>query len=505
MSANEQAPWHEQARKYQLENAEWLTNLPFGVRGRLLTDGLGTGKTRSALAAMRMRFDKGLMECPVMLVFTTASSAHDWGREASRFWPECRVFIVGSGSKSKRKGEDETAFNKRRHPWKQVLAEAASNASMPPTLIVADYWWADQVGKLVMEQHEVLLDSLTLDEAHLVKKAGSSRAKAITMLVARTRQTTMLTGTPVHNRPHDLHNLLKLCKPSTPGFWTWARSYFHITLNDRNFQVVGGLKDKDQLVHDIKPLVSGRTAQELMGDDLPARNYQLKYVEVEGAVKVSPAKLHAKKTEGVEALLRDMVRHKLSAAVEIARDADKPLVLYTYRREDAQKLAKELQREKLTVTLATGDQTAQARDKAIESWKLGATQCLVCTMDAVRESATLTRADLMVFVDLHWLPAVLLQCQGRIDPARQPEGQRRPVTYLYIVVKGGPDEVVAEVISEKIRDASGIGVKNQQADKLGSFLHAEPVVPKVDPDTLMNELVERIVAREQRLTDLEVL
>lgn len=496
--------WHDKVRKYQLENAHWLTDLPVFTRGRLLTDGLGTGKTRSALAAMRMRWDKGLMECPVMLVFTTASSAHDWGREAQRFWPECHVFIVGSGAKSKRKNETDDDFENRKHPWKLVLQNVSLGIPTHPTLIVADYWWADVMGELIMGTYDLLIDSLTLDEAHLLKKSGTTRAKAITMLVSRTRQTTMLTGTPVHNRPHDLHNLLKLCKPSTPGFWTWAREYFHIKLNDRNFQVVTGLKDKAKLVYDIKDLVAGRTAAELMGDDLPPRNYQLKYVEVDGAVRVSPAKLQQKKTEAVEGLLREMVRHKFSAACEIARDADKPVVLYTYRREDAQKLAKELQRNKLTVTLATGDQTAQARDKAIESWKAGMSQCLVCTMDAVRESATLTRADLMVFVDLHWLPAVLLQCMGRIDPARQPEGERRPVTYIYLVVKGGPDEVVAEVVSEKIRDASGIGVQNQNADKLGAFLNHEPPPPKVDPDALMSELVTRIVAREERMMSLEL-
>jgi hypothetical protein len=501
--------WTHGLRSYQQENARWLVELDSSLRARVLTDGLGTGKTFSALGAMRLRWESGLIEYPTMLCFTTASSAFDWKRAANAYWPEMDVYVIGAGAKSRRKNESDAEFADRQHPWKKLLAPR----TMPdkPVLIVGDYWWADVVGELAMKTHDVLLDSVTLDEAHNVKKAQTARSKFIRMLVARSRQTTMMTGTPVHNRPVDLHNLLSLCNPSTPGYWTWVRKYFHIKLSDRNYEVVAGLKDKAKLMREIEHEVKGRTAAELMGDDLPARNYQLKLVEVEGAVRVSPQKLHAKKTEAVEELLRSMVRHKLESAVDIARDADKPIVIYAYRREDAAKLVAMLSKAKLTATLATGDLSPTKRDAEIQKWKDGASQCLVCTMDAVRESATLVRADLMLFVDLHTLPAVVLQNMGRIDPARQPENERRPVTYQFLVVRNGPDEVLAEMLVEKIREASGIGVKNANADKFGEFLAplgkkgAQEVLEKLSPDAMMGELVERIVARENRLMDLDIL
>lgn len=507
MSAETPPTWAQNLRPYQQENARWLVEgLPDEARGRLLTDGLGVGKSFSALGAMRLRWESGLIEQPAMLCFTTASSAFDWKRAAAVCWPELEVHVIGAAGKAQRVNEGDEAFEQRKHPWKAALRSATK-----PTLIVGDYWWADVLGQLTMVDYDVLIDSLTLDEAHLVKKASSGRAKAIRQLVARSRQTTMLTGTPVHNRPHDLHNLLTLMAPTTtPNFWTWARRYFQIKLSDRNYEVVGGLKSpstKAALIQDIEPLVWGRTAAQLMGKDMPARNFQLKYVEVDGAVRISPAKLKAKKTDAVDALLRSMVSHKLKAAAEIVRDADKPVVLYTYRKEDAVKLAKALEREKLTFTLATGDLSPTARDKAIENWKQGASQALVCTMDAVRESATLTRADLMVFVDLHWLPATMLQNMGRIDPARQPENERRPVTYLFLVVRNGPDEVVAEVLTEKIREASNIGVKTSNADAFGDFLGggAGQAIARLSESELLADVVDRIVTRENRMADLEVL
>lgn len=509
--------WRDNFRNYQLENAKWLTELPEYVRGRCLTDGLGTGKTRSMLASCIYAFEVGAVEQPLMVGFTTASSVHDWRREAEKCWPGLNFIMPGQKkSITKRKSETPEEFELRKEEahanaeWRRAIQKASSETLDRPTLIMGDYYWVEQVIDEVLHNN-VLLDKALFDEGHLLKKASSGRAKSVRQLISRTKLTSIATATPVHNRAPDLHNLLTLMAPGLhpASLWTWARTYFHIRVGDKNYPYIDDLKDKERLIEDIKPFVFGRTAAELMGGDLPARTFQLKLVDVPGTVRMSPAKMRAKKSEEVDALLRETVRHKFTAALEVVRDADKPSVLYTYRREDAQKLCKYLNDNEVSALLATGDLTSTARDKVIERWKLGEGLALVCTMDAVRESATLTRADLMVFVDLHWLPTVLLQCQGRIDPARQPPEQRRPVLYVYLVTKGGPDEVVAEVVVEKLREASGVGVKTENGDKLADFLSPldgrKQVQKALDPDELMASLVDRLNARANRLADLGML
>lgn len=476
-----------------------------------------THNTSSALASTMLAFERNLIEQPLVVGFTTASSVHDWRREAEKRWPGLRFVMPGvKKSVTKRKSETAEEFEKRKQEahdnaeWLQLLRDAASGKLSKPALLMGDYYWAEQILGHVLEL-DILLDKGLFDEAHLLKKASSGRARSVKSVIARTRNTTLLTGTPVHNRAHDLHNLLRLIAPSRfpESAFTWARDYFHIRLKDGNYPYIADLKDKPRLIEDIKPYVAGRTAAELMGEDLPARTFQLKLVDVPGTVRMSPAKMRAKKSEEVDALLRETVKHKFEAALEVVRDADKPAVLYTYRREDAAKLHAFLNRNEVPALLATGDLTNTARDKVIERWKLGEATALVCTMDAVRESATLTRADLMVFVDLHWLPTVLLQCQGRIDPARQPADQRRPVLYVYLVTKGGPDEVVAEVVVEKLREASGVGVKTDSADRLADFLapldSRKEVQKALDPQEVMASLVDRLNARANRLADLGML
>lgn len=501
-----QTSWKEKnLRSYQLDGAEWLVDLPYGARGRLLADGLGLGKTRTALAAQRLRYENNLMDNPCGIVFTTSISTHDWRREAERFWPELKVHLMGTETGYRRKGESKEDFDVRRNKeWQALLSHPSG-----PALIVSSYESAERIDEYATS-NDVLFDSITIDEAHNLKKASTTRSKVLRTFVARSRQTTLLTGTPVHNKPHELHNLLDLCHRNAFGsFWKFAERFFNVHVGDRGFgSVVGDILDKEALQDAIVPYVKGRTSAEVMGQ-MPARQRVLKLVDAPGAERISPAKLHLfKEGTGIEAACRAAVKYKMDAAVQLVLDIDKPVVLYTYRREDADKLCKLLVKAGVTAALATGDSTSSARDKTIEGWKAGNQLALVCTLDAVRESATLTRSDTMVFVDLTWLPGTILQCEGRIDPARQPEGERRPVTYYYLVTKDGPDEVVAETLVHKIEQASGIGVHNRESDALGSFLSPldKREKPRDIPEAeLMADLTARLTARANRLADLGML
>jgi SNF2 family DNA or RNA helicase len=307
-----------------------------------------------------------------------------------------------------------------------------------------------------------------------------------------------------------LFNLIDLCHRGAFGsYWKFAEKFFQLHQGSRGFgQEVGDLLDKGVLDEAIKYLVMGRTASEVMGQ-MPARQRVLKLIEAPGAERISPAKLHLfKESTGIEAACRNAVRYKLAAAVQLVLDIDKPVVLYTYRREDADKLSKLLTKAKVPNLVATGDSTTAKRDDIIQRWKMGEATALVCTMDAVRESATLVRADVMIFVDLSWLPGTMLQCEGRIDPARQPENERRPVTYYYLVTKDGPDEVVAESLVHKIEQASGIGSKNHIADSFGEFLtplDKRSKAEEISPAAMMNDLTARLVARANRLADLGMM
>ncbi len=514
-------------RAYQVEMAKWLVSHEF--QGRLCADGLGVGKTAEALLASRMKLFKGIIEFPVSLIMTTANSVFDWIREAKKFWPELTIIRIDAGKTiARRKGESDESLEQRRAeawenaPWRKLLRDARDGKLEQhgePRLhhyaIIGDIWWSDIVMKEIGELG-IWFDEAIIDEFHNLKKAGSRREKACSMLINGSRMSTFLTATLAHDRAKDVFNLLKLMDPSShnKSIYSWARDYFHFEHKEveamgRSFATIGDVKDKDALNAHLAKYVWGREARTLMGQDLPARQHVLKIIEGLKVPKMSPAKLRVKKSEAIQELLAEMVEAKLNAAVDFAAEIGKPAVFYTYRPMHAEKLAALMRKHGMAAVHATGSQTPKARDKVVQDWKSGQAGLFLCaSMDALKESATLTRADTMVFVDLHVMPTTVLQVQGRIDPARQAENERRPVSYYYLVTKDGPDEIVAETLVSKLTEISGVGVTNQNADEFNNFLKPldkrRKAVQLSDED-VMSTLIERLNARADRLADIGML
>ncbi len=486
-------------RKYQVEGAEWLSDPAWKFRGRMLCDPPGFGKCLTSLLAFDMR--RPHSEYQPSIIITTAISRSDWKREAALAFPELPVTMVAVDQpKSRRSKETKEQFEQRRSERiRKVLRDKDT-----PQLLIASYETADRILDIV-EEEEILLGSFCADEAHALKKQKTLRSQVLRPLIARAERSFLNTGTPIHNKAEDLHNLLDLCALSRFGSkWTFAQKYFRI-MQGQFGKTIGPLLDKERLRRDIAPFVLARSVADAYGE-LPARIRELVKVPLKGGVHpLSRATKSALvgNPEQLDKLLRAAVAAKLDAAAAFIAGRDEPTVAYTYTREHAKALAGKLAKLGMPATLATGELTPKDRAKVIDLWKAGQGMVLVCTMDAVRESATLTRAAMMAFVDLDYLPGKMLQCEGRIDPARQPENERRPARYYYFVTEGGIDEVVGERVIEKIRNASGVIGDDAEAQRLAGML--SPLSPErieETPQQAMADLLERIDARAARLDGL---
>lgn len=502
--------WEGKLRDYQREGALWLSEAGDDesgrFRGRLLADGLGLGKSRMALAAVRYRAERGKLDAPPIFV-TTASARIDWVREAKVFWPELQMTQPGGAAAVyRRKGESEDDFFARTEgPWRKALETSDPNVGL-----VVNYENLDLVLGTSIPLG-TLFDTIVIDEAHNLKNAKSKPASLVRRFPVRARM--LLSATPVDNYAEELFNLLDLCGPGLfGGFMTFAKRYFLVTVSEGGWgHDVQELIEPDKLKADYAPIYKRRTAGEVF-KSMPARVRELHHVDVPEVVRMSPAKLNVMlsdpKAKGgrLDEMLRGCVRYKLKAAVDFLRHSvSGPAVLYAYKREDAAQLHELVEKAGFTAVLATGDVPVKRRMQLIEAWKEGKFDHIVATMDALRESATLVRAKTMLFVDLDWRFVKVLQCEGRIDPARQPEGERSPVSYHYFLTRDGPDEVVAEALLWKIRESQKL-LSDPTAGSFGEFLGPlageEEVVAPMSEEQLLSAFVARATARQERFIDL---
>ncbi len=500
-------PWEKELRDYQVTAGKWLSQgtfddrgLPF--RGKLLADGLGLGKTRQALAAIRYRKEEGLLDAPAVVV-TTATARIDWAAEARRFWPELTVCQPGGASAAyQKKTESDADFlNRTEGPWQEALKTADTSK-----LLLVNYENLPRVTEF-WKENGLLGDSIVVDEAHNLKRSTSQPARLVRSIAGASRMTMLLTATPIDNRAHELFNLLDLCGPGRFGsFHKFVNTYFLVSNSTWGPGEVHDLLRPDELREAYKAIYLRRTAQDVF-TNLPARLRHMHLVDAPAAVRMSPAKINVlKKGSKLDEILRESVRYKMRAAADfILNNISGPVVAYTYKQEDAEKLAKMLEERGFSVVLSHGDIPVKKRTALIEEWKLGKFDHIVSTMDALRESATLVRSKNMVFVDLDWRFVKVLQCEGRIDPARQPINERAPVAYHYFLTRNGPDEVVAEALMYKIRESQKL-LKDKLAGSFGEFLgplaEEEDSLAKLGDEDLLSAFVERATARHERLMDL---
>lgn len=443
-------------------------------------------------------------------IVTTAISRGDWRREIKRVWPKATTAILCNDEpKYKKVSESVEEFEQRQlDTWLPVLRGEVPRAEHHFPIVSFE-----SVPKLLQAsiEHSVVFDQLICDEAHRLKKHSTKASQAVRPLVGKSRVVSLLTGTPVHNRPPDLFNLLDTCQMGFGrSFMKWAEKYFMVRVSKGGFgRNVGEFLSegtKQRLIADTGHLMLARSVAEAYGE-LPAVQRVLKRLPAKETYRISPAKA-ARFSEGgvIDAALRECAALKLKYAAELAAELGEPVVLYTYKREHARQLMVELKKQNVGAILATGDLSPKKRDAEIERWKQAGDDCqaLVCTMDAVNESATLVRAAVMIFCDFDWRPMKQLQCEGRIDPARQPENNRRPISIYYLCIEGGPDEVVAERQYEKLKEAQGIAGTGESTQALSSMLKplAKITATQETPEQSLADLVSRLEARASRMEEV---
>ncbi len=163
---------------FQYEGIAWL----FSQKQALLADEMGLGKTMQTITAIRLLLRAGhvrrvLLICPKPLI-------PNWQREF-KAWAEELPLTVLEGDAAR-----------RRMLWQ-----------MPSPLLLANYElmvrdWAD-----MLDDEKPKFDLVVLDEAQRIKNRNSCTSETARSIPRK--RSWALTGTPIENRPEELHTLFE--------------------------------------------------------------------------------------------------------------------------------------------------------------------------------------------------------------------------------------------------------------------------------------------------------
>lgn len=216
---------------YQYEGIAWL----FSQKSALLADEMGLGKTMQTITAIRLLLRAGqvrrvLMVCPKPLI-------PNWQREFKAWAEELPITTLeGDGTR-------------RRMLWQMPVPILLANYE----LLVRD--WAD-----MLDDEKPKFDLVVLDEAQRIKNRDSCTSE--TARSVPRKRSWALTGTPIENRPEEMHTLFE-----------------YMTVIPK-----GGTPDLRQMQRLSRDYVLRRT-KDLVMKDMPPRLDRDEYLELTPAQK----------------------------------------------------------------------------------------------------------------------------------------------------------------------------------------------------------------------------
>lgn len=452
-------------RPYQLQGVGWLQYLRENHLAGILADDMGLGKTAQVLAHLLIEQHAGRLDQPALVVMPTSLLAN-WQAEAARIAPGLRVLSLQGAERARdftRIHQHDVVFTTYPLLWRDVEA------------LRAQPW------------HLVILD-----EAQMVKNAGSRAAGALRELQARHRL--CVTGTPLENHLGELWAHFDFL---LPGFLGDARSFARQWR--KPIESGGETLRADLLARRVRPFILRRRKQDV-ATELPPKTEVILPVALQGQQRALYESVRVAADEQVRRVLKRqgfagsqiaildalLKLRQVCCDPRLVKGEHTPAVRERAKMEVLQGMLPELVAEGrrmlvfsqftemlslvetelidlgLPYLVLTGETAAAQRGEVVRQFQAKAVPILLLSLKAGGVGLNLTAADTVIHLDPWWNPAVEQQATDRAHRI----GQDQPVFVYKLVVEGSIEEKMLALQARKAALADGVlGSDPAQATK----------------------------------------
>lgn len=307
------------------------------------------------------------------------------------------------------------------------------------------------------------IGTLILDEAHIISQKRTRRTQACLLLSSRSERVIAATGTPLWNKPPGLWSVLACINPGAWGKWfAFAQAYGNPKMGPHGF-IYEGTSREDEFKARMAEVMIRREWRDLR-DDIPDVE---RTVEIADVTEAQMAKLdalaetirdHARKRvpAGEAARYRRLLGQlKADLAIDAATrvlDGNEPVVVWTWHRDVAHKIAKAIGQRGYISYCVTGGSESDVLDVAMAEWKRYPVAALVITISVGQVGIDLSHARHAIFAEVDWTPSTVAQAEMRTF---SPD---RPMAITYLVVDHSIDRALIDGLQRKCDAASALGV-----------------------------------------------
>ena len=441
-----------QAADIEVPAPEGLAYLPFqragiayalGRPSTLIADEMGLGKTVEAIGLINAS-----ASIRSVLVVCPASLKINWLRELERWLT------------------------------RSMTVEIASGEAPEADILITNY---EQLHKLP----PVSVDLLIVDEAHFLKNPLARRTKLVSAWAKAAKRRVLMTGSPILNRPIELHPLLEMLAPGEWPFFPYAKTYCNAHEGSWGWDF-SGASNLGDLQRKLRSTLMVRRLKADVLAELPAKRRQI--VPLSGRQYAAILKAEAEAQTRIDTDIDDLeLARDLAEAVEDKAAYNKAVKRLKARQaiafsemslvRHASALAKApavadhveglLESVPKVVVMAhhhdvvdllvarlgaygvvslTGRDAQAKRQDAVDRFQTDASvRVFIGSIQAAGVGLTLTAASLVVFAELDWVPGNMSQAEDRVHRI----GQTDSVLIQHIVIDGSIDATMAHTLVAK--------------------------------------------------------
>lgn len=442
--------------------------------GVLIGDEMGLGKTIQAIGVINAEKPKTvLVVCPATLKI-------NWRKELERWLTD---------------------------PYRIHVLRSTDQFPTMPEIVIMNY---DILGKFQKQIRAVEWDLLIADEAHFMKNPKAQRTIALLgkgkkVAPVRANRKILLTGTPITNRPIEIFPLVSYLWPSVfNNLFHFAKRYCAAHQDGYGWDFTGAsnleelqnmlrangmirrlkkdvLKELPPKTRQVVVLPSESVAKLINHEGVKAKQFESEFRRLQIAVRQAKAQRDDAGYKNAVARLRQAhnvaftemaaVRKELAVAkipfaieyVEQIIEEGQKVVVMAHHRDVVDKLQNHFG---LKAVKLYGGMSDVEKSNNVDRFQTDPT-CMVFigSISAAGVGITLTAAQKMLFVELDWTPANMLQAEDRIHRI----GQEGNALIQQLVFDGSLDAKMADTLVRKM------AVIEKALDKMGSDELDEPI------------------------------
>ena len=465
----------------------------------MLFNGMGSGKSISSTAAIRMKAAMGEDVFP-MLVACPNSTKYSWKKEILKVWPGLKINVVDGTATQRRKLLEDQA-----HVYIINWESIRSHSKLKPFGSVAlkrcpeCKGLDEKVKPSACEAHSKELNAIEFksvigDEIHRIKDPSSKVARAFKAATGDAKIRIGLTGTPIASAPDDLFSPLNWLFPEAYPSRTKYIDRFCITAERAwGGSVVIGIRPEmeQEFFSGIDPFTR-RMSKEVILPFLPPIVKERRDVEMGAKQKKAYEQMRDKMIAEVEdgdivfttsplTKLTRMLQFssayaeveyrdvydpkqgmvvnkpyvrladpscKLDAFMDDLQDyGDESVVVFAVSSQLINMLSARLDKLNIPHGLITGDQDAKEREVHMDNFQSGKTKYILCTIAAGGTGITLTKGSTAVFLQRSWSMIENQQAEARVH--RIGSEQYDHIRIVDYVTTGSSEEIVFKAVEEK--------------------------------------------------------